>query len=404
MDFPGAGNPFAYRARSCCYMVISNRLEEQLPAGEYLFLMVFVSGCALFTTLLLGHRNLSVAAYGCRILLLHFPLIFLIGKVFDKEDVLQIGRVLLWIALPMFALIFLQFHSPQSAYVNKGIGADSLGGGFSGALGYYRPPGTFSFTTGNTQFWSLVGVFIMYFWLNTKQINRFLLMAATAAFIAAIPLSISRGLLIQTVLSGVFMIASISRTPRLLGRMFVAFLGLIIFVALLSKFEFFENAIYVLTSRFDDAKGSEGTLDNTIANRIGASIFEPFLNPDLPFFGYGMGMGTNAGAKLLTGKSGEFLISEGEWGRLIGEMGAVLGLTAIALRLSLSLKMLYEAYKRLKFDNLLPWIFVSASFLAVAQGQWAQPTALGFSVVMGGLTIASMRDRESTGNELKATA
>ncbi|WP_205771823.1 hypothetical protein [Mucilaginibacter terrenus] len=366
--------------------------------------MVFVGFCALFTTLLLGHRNLSVAAYGCRILLLHFPLIFLIGKVFDKEDVIQIGRIVLWIALPMFLLIVLQFYSPQSAYVNKGIGADSLGGGFSGALGYYRPPGTFSFTTGNTQFWSLVGVFVMYFWLNMEQVNRFLLIAATIAFIAAIPLSISRGLLIQTVLSGFFMLASIARTPRLLGRMFIAVLGLIIIVALLSNLEFFKNAIDVLTSRFDDAKGSEGTLDNTISNRIGASIFEPFLNPDLPFFGFGVGMGTNAGAKLLIGRSDTFLISEGEWGRLIGEMGTVLGLTAIGVRMSVSLKMLYQAYKRLKFNNLLPWIIVSVSFQAVAQGQWAQPTALGFGVIMGGLTIAAMRERVSTENESEITA
>ncbi|RFZ86108.1 hypothetical protein DYU05_09360 [Mucilaginibacter terrenus] len=402
---PGLATPLlVVRDPVAIWLLIFAWRNNYLPVSIYFYLMVFVGFCALFTTLLLGHRNLSVAAYGCRILLLHFPLIFLIGKVFDKEDVIQIGRIVLWIALPMFLLIVLQFYSPQSAYVNKGIGADSLGGGFSGALGYYRPPGTFSFTTGNTQFWSLVGVFVMYFWLNMEQVNRFLLIAATIAFIAAIPLSISRGLLIQTVLSGFFMLASIARTPRLLGRMFIAVLGLIIIVALLSNLEFFKNAIDVLTSRFDDAKGSEGTLDNTISNRIGASIFEPFLNPDLPFFGFGVGMGTNAGAKLLIGRSDTFLISEGEWGRLIGEMGTVLGLTAIGVRMSVSLKMLYQAYKRLKFNNLLPWIIVSVSFQAVAQGQWAQPTALGFGVIMGGLTIAAMRERVSTENESEITA
>jgi hypothetical protein len=55
--------------------------------------------------------------------------------------------------------------------------------------------------------------------------------------------------------------------------------------------------------------------------------------------------------------------------------------------MQLSLKMLGQAYKRLKINNMLPWFMVSVSFQAVAQGQWAQPTA-GFGVIMGGLTIA----------------
>jgi hypothetical protein len=36
-------------------------------------------------------------------------------------------------------------------------------------------------------------------------------------------------------------------------------------------------------------------------------------------------------------------------------------------------------------------MILSFSFLAIAQGGWAQPTALGFSVVSGGLTFAALR-------------
>jgi hypothetical protein len=67
--------------------------------------------------------------------------------------------------------------------------------------------------------------------------------------------------------------------------------------------------------------------------------------------------------------------------------------------MQLSLKMLGQSYKRLKINNMLPWLMVSVSFQAVAQGQWAQPTALGFGIIMGGLTIAAMRLPEpGTGN------
>lgn len=368
-----------------------------LPVNNQFYIISFIGLASVFTAILVGHHSLLVACYGARILLFHFPLIFLIGKIFDVDDVILLGKIMLWLSIPMFLLIVTQFYSPQSAFVNKGIGAESEGGGFSGALGYYRPPGTFSFTTGNTQFFSLVAVYVIYFWLNVEKVNRILLVAATVAMFAAIPISISRGLLIQVVLSGVFALASISRTPRLLGRMIIAIIGLVIILALLSNVSFFRNAIDVLTSRFDTAKESEGTLDNTIVNRIGASILEPFVNSDLPFFGAGIGMGTNAGARLLIGRSDVFLIAEGEWGRMIGEMGAIFGLAAIFVRLQVCLKMLSHAYKKLKTNNLLPWLMVSVSFQAVAQGQWAQPTALGFGVIMGGLTIAAIRDKTPAG-------
>jgi hypothetical protein len=65
---------------------------------------------------------------------------------------------------------------------------------------------------------------------------------------------------------------------------------------------------------------------------LGASILEPFVNSELPFFGFGIGMGTNAGARLLIGRSDVFLIAEGEWGRMIGEMGAIFGVGAILIR------------------------------------------------------------------------
>ena len=49
-------------------------------------------------------------------------------------------------------------------------------------------------------------------------------------------------------------------------------------------------------------------------------------------------MGTNVGSVLLTGGR-TFLIAEGEWGRVLGEQGPILGLGVIILRLALSFQM-----------------------------------------------------------------
>src|SRR5690606_40610218 len=133
--------------------------------------------------------------HGARNLLLNLPLIFVIGSIFDREDVLEIGKVTLLIAIPMVIIIGLQFYSPQSAWINRGIGGDTEGGGFSGAMGFYRPPGTFSFTNGNSLFWSFLAPFVIYFWLEKKGIYKLLLIAASVALLFSIPLSISRTLL-----------------------------------------------------------------------------------------------------------------------------------------------------------------------------------------------------------------
>src|SRR5690606_6222400 len=127
-----------------------------IKANIYVLLMIFFTIISVSTALLFGHGSMIVALYGARITLIHFPVIFIIGKVFTHEDVVKMGRVLLMIAIPMTVLIALQFYSPQSAWVNRGVGGDMEGAGFSGGLGYFRPPGTFSFTTGNVMFYSFV--------------------------------------------------------------------------------------------------------------------------------------------------------------------------------------------------------------------------------------------------------
>jgi hypothetical protein len=100
-------------------------------------------------------------------------------------------------------------------------------------------------------------------------------------------------------------------------------------------------------------------------------------------------MGTNAGAKLMTGNT-TFLISEGEWGRLIGESGLFLGLVFILLRLVLVWKMLIHSIHCIRIGNTLPWMLLSFGFVIIIQGQWAQPTSLGFAVITGGLILAAI--------------
>ena len=366
----------------------------ELPKSIYLTGMVVIGLLGIITALLFGHGSLPVAIFGARILMIHFPFMFAMGKIFDREDVIDLGKVFLWITIPMAILIAAQFYSPQSAWVNRGVGGDLEGAGFSGAMGYFRPPGTFSFTNGNSFFFNMATVFVVYFWLNPKNVNKIILIGASIGVLMSIPLSISRSLFFSMIITVFFAGVGSSLNKKYAPK--IMFAGIIVFIGLLvlSQMEFFKTATAAFTDRFESANTNEGGLESVIADRyLGGMIGALKTSAEQDFFGYGIGMGTNVGSKLLTGGT-VFLISEGEWGRVIGEQGAIMGLGIIFLRLGLSFKLLTHGFRRMLSGDLLPWLLLSFALLIIPQGQWAQPTSLGFSTLVGGLLIASLRGVE----------
>lgn len=378
------------------WLIYASWKHNVIKFNLYVLLMGFCTVLAICTTLIFGHGNLTVAIYGARILIVHFPVIFIIGKVFELSDVIKLGKVLLWMSIPMVIIIALQFYSPQSAWINRGVGGDVSGAGFSGAAGFFRPPGTFSFTIGNVLFFSTVACFVFYFWLAKIKVNRILLIGATISLIAAIPLSISRTLSFTLGVICLFSLLSVASQPKFLLRMLVFIcLGGFVIVAL-SNTPMFQTATEVIAQRFDNASKSEGSLTNTILDRFFGGMITAISNSNnLPFFGHGLGMGTNAGGAILTGGRTGFLIAEGEWGRLVGEMGFVIGVFVLLIRLIFCIDIFMKSFMNMKSGNVLPWLLLSVGILYLLQGQWAQPTILGFSTLLGGLILASCKKDNS---------
>ncbi|WP_198315829.1 hypothetical protein [Chitinophaga tropicalis] len=377
------------------WLIIITWHRGMIRPSNYMTLMVITGVISLIAAVTVGHGNLFVALYGARILLIHFPLMFVIASIFTKEDILQLGKATVIIAIPMAILITLQFNSPQSAWVNRGVGGDMEGAGFSGAMGYFRPPGTFSFTNGTTLFFSFAASFIFYFWLkNEGIIKRWILIAATCALIFAIPVAISRALLFQVIITVLFLAFAGSSNPEYVGKLIAAAVGLVLVMVILSQTSMFSAATEVFMSRFTDANESEGGLEGVFLDRfLGGMITALTSSSEMPFFGYGLGMGTNVGAMLLSGNR-TFLIAEEEWARTIGELGPILGLGVIFIRVGLAFNMLTRSLRKLRGGDALPWMLLSAGFLLVAQGGWSQPTALGFSAFTGALILAALRDND----------
>ncbi|MDN3688868.1 hypothetical protein [Cyclobacterium jeungdonense] len=387
---PGLATPLLIvRDPLALWLVLKGVQRGLLPFTPYLLTMVFVGFISVYTAIFFGHGNLMIALYGSRIFLIHFPLMFVIGSVLTQEDIIKYGKFILLLSILMAVLIAFQFYSPQSHWVNRGVGGDMEGAGFGGALGYFRPPGTFSFTNGTALFFSLSSCFILYFWVKTSEINILLLIGATVALITSIPLSISRGLFFQVLVSLIFMIVALSRNPRYLGRLLLIGIIILTLVLVLSQTEIFNTATMVFFSRFEDASRTEGGLEGTLGDRFLGGLLSAILNSTKnPFFGHGLGLGSNVASALLIGDR-SFLIAEEEWARTIGELGAVLGLTVIFVRAKLSFKIALASFYCLKRGNILPWMLSSFGVIVISQGQWAQPTALGFSTFIGGLIIST---------------
>jgi hypothetical protein len=394
---PGLATPLLIiRDPIALWLIVETWKRGLLPSNPYMAGMVLIGIVGIFTATLLGHGSIPVALYGARILLLHFPLMFVIGRIFTREDVVKMGRITLWISIPMIVLVILQFYSPQSAWVNRGVGGNMEGAGFSGTVDFFRPPGTFSFTSGNVLFFTFVASFIFYFLLNPKDINWISLIGATISLLISIPTSISRTLLFQVGIAFIFALSAVFRKPKYIKKLIPAGIGGVILLIGLSQTSFFQTAIGAFSSRFEVANEIEGGMEGVLIDRyLGGMIGAITESSELPFWGHGLGMGTNVGSMLLTGGT-TFLISEGEWGRLIGELGILMGLASIFIRLSLCIKIALACYQKLVQGDILPWMLLSFGLLIIPQGQWAQPTSLGFSTLIGGLIIASLHLPQET--------
>lgn len=357
----------------------------------FIIAMTGLTVIGLITALLFGHGNLFVALYGARITLIHFPLIFIMGKVLEKEDILNVGKFILWLSIPMVVLIGAQFFSPQSAWVNLGLGGTETEG-FQGALGYFRPPGTFSFQVGNTLFFSLAAVFVVYFWISNVKFNRLVLVLATLALLAAIPLSISRTLFYSVGLTALFYFCSLVFNPKQFFNFFFIVAGVIIVFVVLSQFEFFEVATEVFSTRLITASEYDGGVSNSLLDRIFGYIFRAYTSSnEIPFWGFGMGMGTNVGSKLLSGER-SFILAEFEWNRVIAEMGVFLGTALMLVRVFLGGNLVVGSLSMMKKGkSLLPWLLLSVGLVNLVQSQWWQPTILGFGIFINGLVYACLQ-------------
>jgi hypothetical protein len=356
------------------------------------FLSMAVSFIALWPYLQPSKIAL-VSIFGCRTNFLHLPLIFLMPRVLRPEDVKRIGWWTLLLVVPMSLLVVAQFYAAPDALLNRT--ASGEGEQITAGLGKVRAAGTFSFVVGLVAYFALATGFLGWAALKRGVYKNWLLFAAVIALTIGIVVPVSRsvvGACAVVVVS--FFLLVLFRRPSPDNRsgpaLLVVLLTAVVLVFFVTMMSVFKEGLNVLTTRFSDVAESE---EQSIVVGLISRVFEGFSEsvrvfPTAPFFGYGLGVGTNGGAKIITNQT-TFLLSEGEWARLILESGPVLGLAFLLWRCGVVVRIGLLCLQSVRGGNVLPLLLFSSSGLPLMNGQFGPPTILGFAVFTTGLALAA---------------
>ena len=354
--------------------------------GALSFLVSFVS----LWLYLPPSRILLVVGYGFRSNFLHLPLIFLLPNVLRAEDVKRFGWWTLALVVPMAVLMVGQFQAAPDAFLNRTAGGE--GEMMMSAMGKVRTAGTFSFVVGVAAYFALASGFLVWAVLRGGVYKNWLLFAAGAAIVIGIAVSGSRTVVgaCATVVGSLLLVFFVR--PTAVNRAGQTLLVTLIFGLIVTQTPIFKEGMLVLSTRF--AEAAEAT-DKSVGMGLVERFFDSFRDAGYvftraPFLGYGLGIGTNAGAKFLTGRV-MFLLSEGEWSRIFLESGPVLGGTFVLWRCALVIGLGVLCVRSVRAGNLLPLLLFSSCFILLGNGQLGQPTILGFTVFASGLALAARK-------------
>ncbi|MDD5350264.1 MAG: hypothetical protein PHQ12_08650 [Chthoniobacteraceae bacterium] len=397
---PGLANPLLIVRDPVVILIYGLAFAKGVyPSGSFAGWITGLGIVTFLVSLVSGAGNLLVSLYGWRTDFLHLPLIFLMPKVLTPRDVRALCIGLLLTAIPMVLLVMVQFRAGPSAWVNVGVGGGE-GGQLDVGFGKIRPPGTFSFTNGLANYLTLVAACLLFAVLDRRYYPRWLLFSAAPATILMVVISGSRATVSAVVISVAVLVLICLRRPGYIGGSLKFVLLALPGLWLVMSLPVFQEGMMVHAARFGQSCG--GVQHGIIERALGDYLDGFRAAADAPFLGYGLGIGTNAAAGMLSGERG-FLLAEGEWARVVKEAGPVLGMAFLLLRVAIAAYlgwMASFAFERQR--NPLPLLVFSASFLLVIQGQFGQPTALGFAVFGAGLCLAAMNAVEEGRPEFAA--
>jgi hypothetical protein len=392
--FPSLSTPLLVVRDPVVLLIYAIALAKGIFPFNRFILAMAALGIVSFGASLIVFDRLGIIAYGLRTNFLHLPLIFVLPNVMRQKDVLRMGRWLLLLSLPMTVLVIYQFISPPGAWINAAAGGE-LGGQMLAVGSRVRPAGIFSFVTGMVSFLGVVAAVLLSGFLDQKQLPRWLCVAGIPALLLSLTLSGSRSAIASVTVIVIAALLICARQFERFSRVLMpALLAYITFVGF-CYLPLFREGLEVHEERLRAGGGVNRGIIARYFGDFGESIE---IAGQTPLLGRGLGIGTNAGATLLTG-SRSFLLGESEWSRVVGESGPILGYGYLMLRVAICLFIVRRCWADVARGQALPFLMIASNGLDLVSGQFGQPTTLGFAVLFSGLALAAIDDLESEVNE-----
>ena len=324
-------------------------------------------------------------AYGARTNLLHYPLIFIMGRVLTHKDVVSFGKAFLVLALPMTWVVAQQFQADRFDIMNVASGGTGHQMMTSGDK--VRASGTFSFVSGIVFYYCFSVAFIIYGFLTRGTFPKWLIYLGTSATLLALVTAGSRSVIAEC-LQVVACIGFLAYyKPSEFGKIATAIFGFSVLATIIySQFDLFQEGLDFLSLRFEEAANVEGNPIEAYLTRYIDIIVSPYYyNMWTGFFGNGLGTATRAGSALGGGSGG----AELSWSRPVLENGLLVGIFFILWRLWISKDLLLISIKAVKRGSYLSIFLFGAAGPILLFSPLGQPTNLGFAAFGGGLCLAA---------------
>ena len=342
-----------------------------------------------------------LAAYGWRNYFLYIPLPFVIGETLKAPDLERIGKITFLLAIPIAALVLLQFRSPLDAPINVGFGA-SAAAQFRGLAvdeNHTRPMGTFTSDVGQKEFVVTSLALLLALWIAPaarRYLKFWQMMLATGALLTCLAVSGSRGAMLASALVVMAAVLSVTvvRGSRVSLRT-VLVPAILVLVAAALYPVLFPEGYSTFMNRWSEAQAAETQM--FAGGIVGRSLygmydFIGFLK-DAPLTGYGLGLAGNASLTLgvtIPGMSGW---AEADWSRHIVDLGPIVGVMFIAYRVALVIWLARVSVLGARDTGTqLPIILFSCCFFELLCGQiTGHGTINGYVWLFMGLTLVAAK-------------
>ncbi len=342
-----------------------------------------------------GRCDLLLTAFGLRSYFFYIPMALVIAETFDRTDLERLVRHTLLLSVPIAVISIYQSVEPASAIINVGISDNPANQvhplGVVG--GIVRTAGTFTSNEGQALFVCSVLAMLLWVWMlpaNTRPVGKMTLLVATGAELANVAASGQRTIfVIGAIIICTALIAGMLMRTRGSSWSVIRACAILLVVGVVLGPRLFPRQLHALAERSAQAAEGDAWYNYGIVGRalrdfvtFGSSV------SSAPLIGYGIGETSNAGNILHRTFTGWV---ENDWQRHVVELGPVLGIILMILRIALVVWLGANACRATRITNdalgLLLFGFIGVVLL---YGQiTGQGSVNGYAWLFAGLCIVA---------------